>query len=300
MRFQRIYRSLLIIPYAVPGFLSLLVWQGLLNDDFGVVNQHLPRCTSPGCSTELGEGLVILVSVWLTFPYFFLVSLGALQSIPAELMEAAKVDGGGPLAGLPAGDAAAAAHRGRAADDRVVRVQLQQLQQHLPADAAARATDQPIAGATDILISYTYKLAFAAGKGNDYGLASAVSIIIFFIVATISAIASRDESPGEHAMSTVEQQPSRDPRAGARDAAAGRSAFARHLVAAPRRLIAVVFALFPVVYVVSAAFNADTRLAARRPVPTHVTLENFSAILTDHVADPGTRATSTRTTCAGS
>ena len=50
-------------------------------------------------------------------------------------------------------------------------------------------TDQPIAGATDILISYTYKLAFATGKGSDYGLASAVSIFIFFIVATISAIA---------------------------------------------------------------------------------------------------------------
>ena len=45
---------------------------------------------------------MILVSVWLTFPYFFLVSMGALQSIPEELIEAARVDGGGPLAGLPA------------------------------------------------------------------------------------------------------------------------------------------------------------------------------------------------------
>ena len=41
---------------------------------------------------------VILVSVWLTTPYFFLVSLGALQSIPEELTEAARVDGGGALA----------------------------------------------------------------------------------------------------------------------------------------------------------------------------------------------------------
>jgi arabinogalactan oligomer/maltooligosaccharide transport system permease protein len=45
-----------------------------------------------------------------------------------------------------------------------------------------------IAGSTDILISYTYKLAIATGKGQDYGLASAVAIIIFFIVATISGI----------------------------------------------------------------------------------------------------------------
>jgi ABC-type sugar transport system permease subunit len=48
--------------------------------------------------------------------------------------------------------------------------------------------DSSVAGATDILISYTYKLAFAVGKGNDYGLASAVAIIIFFIVGTISTI----------------------------------------------------------------------------------------------------------------
>ena len=48
--------------------------------------------------------------------------------------------------------------------------------------------DGEIAGATDILISYTYKIAFAAGKGNDFGLASAISIIIFLIVGSISAI----------------------------------------------------------------------------------------------------------------
>jgi arabinogalactan oligomer/maltooligosaccharide transport system permease protein len=48
--------------------------------------------------------------------------------------------------------------------------------------------NSPIAGATDILISYTYKIAFAAGKGQDYGLASAIGIFIFLVVATISAI----------------------------------------------------------------------------------------------------------------
>jgi arabinogalactan oligomer/maltooligosaccharide transport system permease protein len=50
------------------------------------------------------------------------------------------------------------------------------------------AGDQTIAGSTDILISYTYKLAFASGKGSDYGLASAIALIIFFIIATISAL----------------------------------------------------------------------------------------------------------------
>jgi ABC-type sugar transport system permease subunit len=49
-------------------------------------------------------------------------------------------------------------------------------------------SNSPVAGSTDILISYTWKLALQAGKGNDYGLASAISIIIFFIVALISVV----------------------------------------------------------------------------------------------------------------
>jgi len=49
--------------------------------------------------------------------------------------------------------------------------------------------DSPIAGATDILISYTYKIAFQSGKGQDYALASTISIFIFFIVASISIVA---------------------------------------------------------------------------------------------------------------
>ena len=50
------------------------------------------------------------------------------------------------------------------------------------------SNDQSVAGATDILITYTYKIAFESGKGQDYGLASAVSILIFFIIGTISAV----------------------------------------------------------------------------------------------------------------
>ena len=97
MRFRLFYRSALIIPLAIPGFLLLLVWRGLLNDDFGVVNHllghvgiHIPWLFDAFWA-KIG---IILVSIWLTTPYFFLVSLGALQSIPAELIEAAQVDGG--------------------------------------------------------------------------------------------------------------------------------------------------------------------------------------------------------------
>ena len=82
LRFQRTYRSILVIPYAIPGFLSLLVWQGLLNDQFGVVNRIFHVNIPWLFDANWAKVSCILVSAWLTVPYFFLVSMGALQSIP--------------------------------------------------------------------------------------------------------------------------------------------------------------------------------------------------------------------------
>lgn len=189
MRLQRFYRSVLVIPYAVPGFLSLLVWQGLLNDEFGVVNRafhlHVPWLFDPNWA----KVSVILVSLWLTFPYFFLISMGALQSIPTELYEAARVDGGGgwqvfrkvtlPLLLIAVAPLLIASFAFNFNNFNNI---------YLLTGGGPGVNGSPIAGGTDILISYTYKLAFAAGKGQDYGLASAISILIFFVVATISAV----------------------------------------------------------------------------------------------------------------
>ena len=189
MRLQRLYRSLLVIPFAVPGFLLLLVWQGLLNDDFGVVNRGILHASVPWLfDPTWAKVSVILVSTWLTFPYFFLVSLGALQSIPGELIEAAKVDGAGawqqfrkvtlPLLLVAVAPLLIASFA----------FNFNNFNNIYLLTGGGPATDQPIAGATDILISYTWKLAFAAGKGADYGLASAVAVVIFFIVAGISTL----------------------------------------------------------------------------------------------------------------
>jgi arabinogalactan oligomer/maltooligosaccharide transport system permease protein len=189
LRFQRTYRVILVVPYAVPAFLSLLVWQGLLNDDFGVVNRlfhtSIPWLFDPWWA----RFSVIFVSVWLTVPYFFLVSLGALQSIPKELTEAAQVDGGGawqvfrkvklPLLLVAVAPLMIASFAFNFNNFNNI---------YLLTAGGPALGDSPIAGATDILISYTYKIAFTAGKGQDYGLATAIGIIIFLIVATISAI----------------------------------------------------------------------------------------------------------------
>jgi arabinogalactan oligomer/maltooligosaccharide transport system permease protein len=189
MRFQRGYRSVLVLPYAVPGFLSLLVWQGLLNDDFGVVNRVFHLNVPWLFDGTWAKVSVIVVSLWLTFPYFFLVSLGALQSIPAELTEAARVDGGGgwqvfrkvtlPLLLIVVTPLMIASFALNFNNFGLI---------YLLTGGGPQSGDQTVAGSTDILISYTYKLAFASGKGQDYGLASAIALIVFFIIASISTL----------------------------------------------------------------------------------------------------------------
>jgi arabinogalactan oligomer / maltooligosaccharide transport system permease protein len=189
MRFQRVYRSALVIPYAIPAILSLLVWQGLLNDEFGVVN-HIFHIHVPWLfDANWARVSVILVSVWLTFPYFFLVSMGALQSIPGELYEAARVDGGGgwqvfrkvtlPLLLVAVAPLMIASFAFNFNNFNNI---------FLLTTGGPPVNGNSTAGATDILISYTYKLALQTGQGHDFGQASAITIIIFFIVAGMSAV----------------------------------------------------------------------------------------------------------------
>jgi arabinogalactan oligomer / maltooligosaccharide transport system permease protein len=187
LRGQRLYRSVIVIPYAMPGFLSLLIWAGLLNDDFGVVNKLLHIHVPWLFDANWARVSVILVSVWLTTPYFFLVSMGALQSIPTELTEAARVDGGGgwsifrrvtlPLLLVAVAPLMIASFAFNFNNFGNI---------YLLTQGGPCSGSSSVACSTDILISYTYKLAIATGKGNDYALASTVGIVIFFIVASIS------------------------------------------------------------------------------------------------------------------
>jgi arabinogalactan oligomer/maltooligosaccharide transport system permease protein len=93
MRGRKLYRSLLIIPYAIPGFLSILIWKGLLNDQWGTINTLLGLDVHWLTDPNIAKISILLVNTWLGFPYMFLVATGALQAIPAELKEAAAVDG---------------------------------------------------------------------------------------------------------------------------------------------------------------------------------------------------------------
>ena len=189
MRFQRFYRTALIVPYAMPAFLSLLIWGGLLNDDFGIINKlfgiHVPWLFD----ANWAKVSVLLVSIWMTTPYFFLVALGALQGIPQELTEAARVDGGGawavfrrvtlPLLLVAVAPLMIASFAFNFNNFGAI---------YFLTQGGPYTGESSVAGSTDILISYAYKLAIASGKGQDFALASAVAIFIFFIVGTISTV----------------------------------------------------------------------------------------------------------------
>ncbi len=193
MRGKRIYRSLLIIPYAIPSFLTALIWQGMLNQRFGIINELLGADIAWLRDPTLAKVSVLLVNLWLTFPYMFLIATGALQAIPAELQEAARVDG------------ASTPQVFRRVTFPLLMVTLAPLL--IAAFAFAfnnfniifllTGGDPPIAGAqtpaghTDILISYTFRLAFETGRGADFGLAAAIASLIFIMVATVSAISFR-------------------------------------------------------------------------------------------------------------
>jgi arabinogalactan oligomer / maltooligosaccharide transport system permease protein len=197
LRGRAFYRSILILPYAVPGFLSILIWRGLLNERFGQVNDVLgtigldpiPWLADP----TWAKVAVLLVNLWLGFPYMFLIASGALTSIPAELKEAARVDGASPWMVFRSVTtplllvSTAPLLIGAFAFNFNNFVLILLLTQGGP---PLSGFDVPV-GATDILISFTFDLASAAGRGNQFALASAVVVLIFLVVAVVSAISFR-------------------------------------------------------------------------------------------------------------
>jgi arabinogalactan oligomer/maltooligosaccharide transport system permease protein len=191
MRGRRLYRSLLLLPYALPAFISLLVWQSMYNQDFGLLNNLLGLHVDWLGGTWTARAAVLITNVWLTFPYMMLICTGVLQSLPTELKEAAQVDGASPVTAfrrvtLPllmvsATPLLIASFAFNFNNFNAIR---------LLTDGGPFPPGNSTAGQTDILISYTFRLAFG-GQGARYGLASATSIIIFALIAIISLIGFR-------------------------------------------------------------------------------------------------------------
>jgi ABC-type sugar transport system permease subunit len=190
---KKLIRSLLIIPYTIPGLISIIVWRGMLNAEFGIVNRVLediigwaPRWTTEAFWAKMA---ILLVNLWLGYPYMMLISSGALASIPSDIYEAAVIDGANgwqafrritlPLVLVAVGPLLIASFVYNFNNFNLIYLFIR------GGPPIAGASTE--AGSTDILLSYVYKLAFeSSGRGVLYGLASAISIIVFFIVAIIT------------------------------------------------------------------------------------------------------------------
>lgn len=197
LRGRSVYRSIFIIPYAIPGFLSILVWRGLLNTQFGQVNSTLQSIGLPEVNWLGSSGgavaSILLVNLWLGFPYMFLISSGALTSIPSELEDAAKVDGASrwrvfrsvtlPLLLISTAPLLIGAFAFNF--NNFVLIELL-----TGGGPPLVGYDAPVGG-TDLLISFTFNLANGAGRGSQFALASAIVVLIFLMLGTASAASFR-------------------------------------------------------------------------------------------------------------
>lgn len=186
-----IYRTLLIIPWAVPGLISMLIWKGLLNTSYGQVNALLhnlfgiapiPWLDNPAWA----HVSVIMVSVWAGFPYMMSVCLGGLQSIPQEQYEAASIDGATWFQTFKS-----------ITMPSVWKISLPLIiptfafnfnnfnAVYLLTGGGPARTDNQFVGSTDILASAAYKMTL---QFNRYDWAAAISIFLFALVAGLSLI----------------------------------------------------------------------------------------------------------------
>jgi ABC-type sugar transport system permease subunit len=181
-----IYRAIFILPYAIPGFVSILMWQGFLNEHFGLINNFFNIYIPWLSNGTMARISVLIVNLWLSFPYFMIISLGALQSIDASLYEVADVDGATkfqqfrmitlPLLLIALGPMLVGSFAFSFNNFAGI---------YLLTGGGPVMASGILPGHTDILISYTYKLAFGE-QNKDYGLASAIAIIVFLIIGSIT------------------------------------------------------------------------------------------------------------------
>jgi arabinogalactan oligomer/maltooligosaccharide transport system permease protein len=187
LKLRGLYRVLLIIPWAVPNYITALIWKGMFNRQFGAVNGLLtwlglePVAWFSSFATALAAN--VTTNVWLGFPFMMVVTLGHLAGIPTELEEAAMLDGA----------------------TRFQRLRHIVLPLLMPAmlpsvllgavwtfnmfNVVFLVSGGEPDGATDILITQAYRWAFA--RGHRYGYAAAYAVLIFLVLLLQTALMRR-------------------------------------------------------------------------------------------------------------
>jgi maltose/maltodextrin transport system permease protein len=208
LKYRTLYRTLLFLPYAVPGFISILVFKGLFNQNFGEINTILDALfgVKPAWFADptLAKTMILIVNTWLGYPYIMVLCTGLIKSIPADLYEASAIAGAKPLTNFfritaplivkPLTPLLISAFAFNFNNFVLISLLTDGRPDYLN-------TKLP-AGTTDILVSYTYRIAFT-DAGANFGLAAAISTVIFFLVAILSLVnlkltQSKDERKGGH------------------------------------------------------------------------------------------------------
>lgn len=203
IRLKGMWRTIYIIPYAIPQFVSLLVFRNMLNEKFGPINQYfryfglegLPWLNDPFWA----KVSVIVVNMWIGIPVSMVLVLGMLTTIPKDLYEAAEIDGASPwmrfrsitmpyilFATAPI---LITQFAGNINSFNVI---------FLLTGGRPVTADYNNAGATDLLVTWLYKLTLDL---NQYNFAGALGIMIFIIIASLSIFSfSRTKSFREEDM----------------------------------------------------------------------------------------------------
>lgn len=188
IRIKGVWRTLVILPYAVPQIISLLAMKMMFNGQFGPINSYLalfglgklPWLTDPA----LAKATVVIANMWIGMPLSFLLVSGVLTTVPQELYEAATVEGAGrwrqfrsitlPVLLLATAPILIIQFAGNFNNFNVI---------FLLTGGGPVNSDLQFAGHTDLLITWLYKLTL---NNSVYNMASAIGIIIFVFVAAIS------------------------------------------------------------------------------------------------------------------
>ncbi|MBW7474360.1 sugar ABC transporter permease [Paenibacillus oenotherae] len=188
IKLKRVWRTLLIIPFAIPNLVSLLVFRNLLNTEFGPINQYLswfglgqlPWLTDP----MWARVTVIGVNMWLGIPVIMILVSGILTTIPRDMYESAEVDGATkwqlfrkitmPMVMFSTAPVLIMQFAGNINNFNVI---------FLLTDGNPLVSGYQYAGATDLLVTWLYKLTLT---NRQYNFSAVIGIIIFVLVATLS------------------------------------------------------------------------------------------------------------------
>jgi len=186
-----VYRTLLMLPYAIPAFIPILVFKGLFNEGFGEINMILRALfgVAPAWFTNpwWARTMILLVNLWLGYPYMMIISSGMLQAVPTDIYEASSIDGAGPWTNFfrltlpqilpPLFPLLVASFAFNFNNFTLIYL--------LTGGMPAIAGSATVAGATDLLVSYTYRAAFR-DSAAQMGFASAVATLLFIVVGLLA------------------------------------------------------------------------------------------------------------------